>query len=161
MHITSVFDYEKVKELLGTKFSKLLWTVENVTVKNSLPSHKDAKNPAPTESPKRSPNVLSADREPRPPSRLSNVCRSPRPRPRLPVRVVLFKATPCQGRAGGGGSSWGALVLALTGVAYLNSRTGRQRQRKQVFLFPVLHYVAASTVNWRSKLSRSSSTIST
>jgi hypothetical protein len=36
----------------------------------------------------------------------------------------FFLATPCQGRTGGVVWGRGALVLALTGVAYLQSRTG-------------------------------------
>src|SRR5437588_1545076 len=35
-----------------------------------------------------------------------------------------FTATPSPGRAGGAGQGVGALVLALTGVAHLSSRTG-------------------------------------
>ena len=56
--------------------------------------------------------------------RLSNVCRRPLPRSRLPVRVA--PSTPRQVKAAQEEVGWGegALVLALTGVAYLSSRTG-------------------------------------
>jgi hypothetical protein len=55
---------------------------------------------------------------------LSNVCRSPRPRPRLPVRVEGLKTTLSQGRAGGARMGVGTLVLALTSVVDWQSRTG-------------------------------------
>jgi hypothetical protein len=55
---------------------------------------------------------------------LSNVCRRPPPRSRLPVRVAAF--LPRQVKAAQEARSWGAgaLVLALTGVADLSNRTG-------------------------------------
>ena len=55
---------------------------------------------------------------------LSNVCRRPPPRSRLPVRVAV--STPRQVKAAQEAerSGAGALVLALTGVAHLSSRTG-------------------------------------
>ena len=55
---------------------------------------------------------------------LSNVCRRPPPRSRLPVRVAA--STPRQVKAAQEvqRQGAGALVLALTGVAHLSSRTG-------------------------------------
>src|SRR6266487_3187890 len=81
---------------------------------------------APTESPKRFPN-RSFPRRCRGSPRsccLSNVCRRPRPRSRLPVRVAA--SPPRQVKAAQEEAGWGegALVLALTGVAHLSSRTG-------------------------------------
>ena len=52
----------------------------------------------------------------------------PEPRSRLPVRVECQWAIPCQGRAGGCERGWGTFIgakrRALTGMAYLRSRTG-------------------------------------
>src|SRR6266487_1879904 len=58
------------------------------------------------------------------PSGLPNVCRSPRPRPQLPVRVHSPRPRHVKAAQVVWGSGRGALVLALTGVAYLQSRTG-------------------------------------
>ena len=97
-----------------------------ILVKN-LP---EEQGPAPTELPKRFPNhprqptVYRSQRSRLPVQRLSQ----PEPRSRLPVRVDGQKATPCQGRAGGGGERGGTFIgaqrRALTGVADLRSRTG-------------------------------------
>ena len=78
--------------------------------------------PSPTESPKRSPRNLSAERE----SPLSPLRRlpQPEPRPRLPVRVDFPRPRHVKAAQVVPGSGRGALVLALTGVAYLQSRTG-------------------------------------
>ncbi len=66
----------------------------------------------------------SAGREP--PPLLAPVCRLPQPATASPTPGAgcFSQATPCQGRAGGVGYGVGALVLALTGVAYLRTRTG-------------------------------------
>src|SRR6266700_6581626 len=81
---------------------------------------------APTESPKRFPNRPFPRRCRGSPWSccLSNVCRRPPPRSRLPVRVAV--STPRQVKAAQEAerSGAGALVLALTGVAHLSSRTG-------------------------------------
>ena len=80
------------------------------------------REPCPTESPKRSPRNPSAERE----SPLSPLQRlpQPEPRPRLPVRVTFPRPRHVKAAQVVWGSGRGALVLALTGVAYLQSRTG-------------------------------------
>ena len=55
---------------------------------------------------------------------LSNVCRHPPPRSRLPVRVAHPEPRHVKAAQEAGGLGGGALVLALTGVAHLSSRTG-------------------------------------
>ena len=55
---------------------------------------------------------------------LSNVCRRPPPRSRLPVRVAVARPRQVKAAQEAGRSGAGALVLALTGVAHLSSRTG-------------------------------------
>src|SRR6266702_832845 len=55
---------------------------------------------------------------------LSNVCRRPPPRSRFPVRVAASMPRQVKAAQEAGRSGAGALVLALTGVAYLSSRTG-------------------------------------
>ena len=81
---------------------------------------------APTESPKRFPNRSFPRRCRGSPLSccLSNVCRRPRPRSRLPVRVAVSRPRQVKAAQEVGRSGVGALVLALTGVAYLSSRTG-------------------------------------
>jgi hypothetical protein len=97
-------------------------------VANEKGSHLEqiSPSPAPTESPKRFPKRSFPRRCKGSPRSccLSNVCRRPPPRSRLPVRVAAspprqVKAAQEDGRLGAG-----ALVLALTGVADLSSRTG-------------------------------------
>jgi hypothetical protein len=82
----------------------------------------EVREPCPTESPKRSPRNPSAERE----SPLSPLQRlpQPEPRPRLPVRVTFPRPRHVKAAQVVWGSGRGALVLALTGVAYLQSRTG-------------------------------------
>jgi hypothetical protein len=58
------------------------------------------------------------------PACLSNVCRSPPPRSRLPVRVAASPPRQVKAAQEVGKPGAGALVLALTGVADLSSRTG-------------------------------------
>jgi hypothetical protein len=58
------------------------------------------------------------------PACLSNVCRRPLPRSRLPVRVAASPPRQVKAAQEAGRSGAGALVLALTGVAHLSSRTG-------------------------------------
>ena len=76
----------------------------------------EVREPCPTESPKRSPRNPSAERE----SPLSPLQRlpQPEPRPRLPVRVTSPRPRHVKAAQVVWGSGRGALVLALTGVAY-------------------------------------------
>jgi hypothetical protein len=85
--------------------------------------------PSPTESPKRSPRNPSAERE----SPLSPLQRlpQPEPRPRLPVRVSSTRPRHVKAAQVVPGGSRGALVLALTGVAYWARPHGRQHLRWQ------------------------------
>src|SRR5947209_12041731 len=82
---------------------------------------------APTESPKRFPKRSLPSRCRASPPVLLPVQRLPPPATAFPTPGVgcSSRATPCQGRARwAGGLGGGALVLALTGVAPLSSRTG-------------------------------------
>src|SRR5262249_52724807 len=81
---------------------------------------------APTESPKRFPNRSSPRRCRRSPRScfLPTVCRRPPPRSRLPVRVAEPSPRQVKAAQEAGKPGAGALVLALTGVADLSSRTG-------------------------------------
>jgi hypothetical protein len=86
----------------------------------SLHMHKHS--PAPTESPKRSPRTFLPTVKGFLPACPTSA--AARTASSTPGAGCFSQATPCQGRAGGVGYGVGALVLALTGVAYLRTRTG-------------------------------------
>jgi hypothetical protein len=83
--------------------------------------------PVPTESPKRSPNVLSDDREASPLVPIQRLPQ-PEPRPRLPVRVASYRAWLVKAAQvvvrGGRGAFIEAKRRALTAMLHLQRRTG-------------------------------------